>query len=723
MLLSFSSCYLSAGQPTRLVPPTPQEFQLHQASLIPMQAGRMPYTPSSQLSPPAQETESTSGNGDTGFHLPIEQNNHESEPSNSTQQRQPQPNHHSYTSTSYFRRHRRSPTVGKSLCLPSGSLPVSNLPQEQLKDHVVDPHASIQQSPPPVNDSLIPTGAIISPPESLCNSSDEEEDNIQRKDGKVMAELQAAIQSIDKTHHENPGSGSKKIEVSINEMKSTLSGLSKAGKKRNEINLPQRLSLPEEARKISHSRSTSELSALGPQSTSPASSPEESDQDSDEADITNRPPMVRKKSGELVRPALRPAMRKRPSSMPGTPTFSKAVHFDSHLEHIRHFLQLDKPLTVSAKSSPVEDYGTSPEFPFQESPSSELEIRLPNFPHDPEARKNSIVRLERLFLSSDKKKLVGSVAVANLAFHKHVVARFTLDYWKTTSEVLAEYNHDVRKKHAHDGYDRFYFNIELADHVNLESKVMFICIRYNTNGQEFWDNNNGCNYQVGFSKKEESKHGISGSKPQPMQPLGQPLPRSRGSLPSGSPARPKSMPPSHDDFMTGFSSSNFPEISRDTKSKKLTSGLSPPRSDDIIPETPARRSKPAAQAFGNRYDFGASLSAAMQPGGPQDRSCRTGTETLKASISVPVMTTEKKSQRETSVSSPRSGSQEAKPAALVSEKPHHQSPVYKELVDKYCFVSNLQASSLLTQLTCILVWNQAFSTALEIYVTISAIRR
>ena len=648
----------------------------------------MPYTPPSQLSPPAHESDpSSAGNTNrTAFHFPQDRKQAEFEAGST--QRPTVSTNHAFTSTSYFRRHRRSPTVGKSICVAPGSTQGSQHPQPK---HVVDPRASVQQSPPPVNDAVMPTGAIISPPESLCNSSDDEEDDGNRHKDKIMAELQAAIKSIERTRPELSGSSSNKdkAEETMGDLTAPCADPSSKGVD------SQRPSLSKEARKISHSRSSSAASALGP--TSPESSPEESDQDFEEMEPENRPPMVRKKSGELVRPALRPAARKRPSSMPGTPTFSKAVHFDSHLEHIRHFLQLDKPLAVSAGSSPVDEHSSSSEFPFQRQ--TELEIRLPNFPHDPDARKLSPVRLERLFLSSDKKKLVGSVAVANLAFHKHVVARFTLDYWKTTSEVVAEYNHDVRKKHTHDGYDRFYFNIGITDQVNLESKVMFICVRYNTNGREFWDNNNSMNYQVGFSRKEVSS---STSGTRSMQSLPHTLPRSRG---SNAGARPKSMPPSTDSFTAGFNSGSFLDLG-DDKGKKSKLSLSPTRSDDIVPEAPTRRSKPAAQAFGNRYDFGASLSAAMQPGSATlDRSGPPGKEAgaepksnpEKPSDSRPRFSPpEKKSsppQRVTSISAPASNSPAkggSKPAALMSGKPQHQSPVYKELVDKYCFVSIAQ---------------------------------
>jgi hypothetical protein len=63
---------------------------------------------------------------------------------------------------------------------------------------------------------------------------------------------------------------------------------------------------------------------------------------------------IRKKSGETVKPVLRRSHRKRASSMPGTPTFTKAVHYDTHLEHVRQFLSTDRPLAVGAGAFPTE---------------------------------------------------------------------------------------------------------------------------------------------------------------------------------------------------------------------------------------------------------------------------------------------------------------------------------------------------------------------------------
>ncbi|KAK9365943.1 putative phosphatase regulatory subunit-domain-containing protein [Lipomyces kononenkoae] len=243
----------------------------------------------------------------------------------------------------------------------------------------------------------------------------------------------------------------------------------------------------------------------------------------DDTDLDDYPPqrMVRKKSGELVKPSLK---SRRPSSVPATPTYPKNVHFDTHLEHVRHFLQAERPAAVSNQASPSdekeEDY-----FPWMprslrrrgdvddddesdsasdRSPSPSIlydwDLVLPNFPDHP--NEHALVFVERVFLSTDQRSLLGHVAVKNIAFSKWVAAKFTVDYWKTVSEVAADFT-DVlpgRSPRPPQGYDRFTFSIKLQDFSKLEHKTMFFCVRYNVNGQEYWDNNDGRNYQVEFTK-------------------------------------------------------------------------------------------------------------------------------------------------------------------------------------------------------------------------------
>ncbi|KFY31911.1 hypothetical protein V493_00689 [Pseudogymnoascus sp. VKM F-4281 (FW-2241)] len=217
---------------------------------------------------------------------------------------------------------------------------------------------------------------------------------------------------------------------------------------------------------------------------------------------------IRSKRADAVVPAFRTSLRRRPARMPSSATFSKSVHFDPHLERVRHFLHIEQPLAVAAGSPPAEPEpgGTEAssgdeDSTHSRSPSYELEIITANFPTETYERLQLPVRVEKLDLSPDNVDLIGTVVVANLAFYKTVIVRFTLDFWKTTSEVLAEYTDDTRRKQQYDGCDHFTFAIKIADLANLDERPMFFCIKYCVNDMEYWDNNNNYNFQVEFRKK------------------------------------------------------------------------------------------------------------------------------------------------------------------------------------------------------------------------------
>ena len=642
----------------------------------------MPYTPPAQQSPGASKPQSPALSRSHSYGKP---------PSSSGLPSGPRPAlPRSVSSTSYLHRHRRSPSLTKSVESPTS--PSDKLPTQQvvvpnsLLDDELSPK-SIRQSPPPVSSNPVPPGAVATPPESTQNSSDDEEGISRGRPVSFehMAELEAAIRIIEQHREGSPS----EISESIRKAKIHL-GLhvpdSNFSASKHEEKRPSPLS--EDARRVSHSRSATESQvfqgfSLGNDDGTPTSqSATDSDEEVDGVKA-KRPPMLRKKSGELVRPALRPSSAKRrPSSMPGTPTYGKAVHFDSHLEHVRHFLQVDRPLAVSAGSSPAEPYESDHEFPFgNESPNLtppfEWEIRLANFPPQNAQRSSQPIKVEEVFLSKDKKHLIGGVAVANLAFHKCVVARFTLDYWKTTSEVVASYNNDVRKTELNDGLDRFTFDIGLADQANLENKTMFFCVRYNVNGQEFWDSNGNMNFQVDFIKKALPQNGKGGMQPASARPLARSRPSN--SLPS---ARPISMPSSFDDFAnafdTNFSLSGAPRFKGEEPVRLRKPGGS---SWSHNPNG----AKGPAQAFGNRYDFGASLSAAIQAAsttlGDRDRDEQLP---LRAKATSSTQNTNAVAPS-ASMSDTIPSTDNTKPAALTSEKPAIQSHSYNELLDKYCF--------------------------------------
>ena len=139
---------------------------------------------------------------------------------------------------------------------------------------------------------------------------------------------------------------------------------------------------------------------------------------------------------------------------------------------------------------------------------------------------------------------------------------------------------------------------------------MLFCVRYNVADQEYWDNNYGANYQVEFRKRpnyllRRASHppevnGLSGT--------------SEDSAIS-------------DDFDIEFSPETFAknlaqQISSPRSALLANLGESPPfvkkaalssspspTASDIPNVTPQKR--PTGKAFANRYDFGASLNAAI----------------------------------------------------------------------------------------------------------------
>jgi len=457
----------------------------------------------------------------------------------------------------------------------------------------------------------MPPGALISPPES--SSEDEgHAENARGRQIENLKELQDAISSIPQHKESSP---TRALPGDLLVLPSQARDLFAGHKGGVHAGIHAVLpSLDTNPRRVSHTRSVTEphIVVAKPDESAVSLSEDNSEQD----EPLQKPAMVRKKSGELVRPALRPASLRRPSSMPGTPTYSKAVHFDSHLEHVRHFLQVDRPLAVSAGSSPNDNYESDTEYPFRDStstrtPPSEWELVLHNFPLESPFRRRLPVRLERVWMSPDQKSLVGSVIVANLAFQKTLHCRFTFDYWKTTSEVAAEYSHEIRPRETEKGYDRFQFAIKLSDMANLESKTLYFCVRYIVNGQEYWDNNSNVNFQVDFRKKAVPQNGKRNFQGASSRPVGT-LPRSNRRSNSSSSPRPKSVPiGALDDF---DSEVRFDQPIHEFLGESQPLRLKTSKSASTLPSDnlSGRLSTPSGQAFGHRYDFGASLTAAIK---------------------------------------------------------------------------------------------------------------
>ncbi|KAI1769986.1 carbohydrate-binding module family 21 protein [Hypoxylon cercidicola] len=618
-------------------------------------------------------------------------------------------------SSSYLSRHRRTPSAGSvssttsSVAIDGPTPDITPLAtSDNLKGMVTARPNPIRQSPPPVADvQNMPPGAIVSPPESSSEDEGAVEMEDRGREIENMKELKEAISSIPQHRAPSPVRPSPGDLLLLPSQVKDL-----VGETRQSLLASGLPALNTGSRKISHSRSNTDSHIYMSMSKSTETSITTSEEGSEQDEPLRKPQMVRKKSGELVRPALRG--QRRPSSMPGTPTFSKAVHFDSHLEHVRHFLQVDRPLAVSAGTSPADNYESDTEYPFKvaekpspRTPSFEWELVVNNFPPETPIRKALPVRLERVWMSPDQKSLIGSVAVANLAFNKSVVCRFTFDYWKTTSEVAAEYHHEIRPRETEAGHDRFQFSIKLSDLANLESKTLFFCVRYNVNGLEYWDNNDSVNFQVDFRKKvlaQDGKKGAQGVSSRPSNGL----PRSTRRTNPSTVSRPRSMPVGAlDDFAHDAKLVDFDQPLHEVLGESGPLRLKSSKSTTSLPSDNLsnRLSAPSGQAFANRYDFGASLSAAKQAHrvsnqrsdglymksnkkpsfGPAPAARAPGR--TQTSAAPPAPSTVRRSDPQVSATNGASLPGTNSPSASIA------SASYEEILNKYCFFNGSKQSS------------------------------
>ncbi|KAF9960047.1 hypothetical protein BGZ65_012831 [Modicella reniformis] len=201
-------------------------------------------------------------------------------------------------------------------------------------------------------------------------------------------------------------------------------------------------------------------------------------------------PNVAAVDSKISSPALCKPSPIRSQSLPLKPP--KYVHFNTQLEHVRLFLQ-------GEMSSCVAERETIVDVRQYDRPTSDIKLTLPNwspasidtFHSDNIDSGAAPMRVEGVVLSEDMLELEGKILVQNIAFHKHVSVRYTVDFWQTQLEVSAEF-----EESAHGSVDRFSFVIPLNMDFSLVEKTFCMAVRYQVNGSEFWDSNNGMNYHV-----------------------------------------------------------------------------------------------------------------------------------------------------------------------------------------------------------------------------------
>ena len=94
--------------------------------------------------------------------------------------------------------------------------------------------------------------------------------------------------------------------------------------------------------------------------------------------------------------------------------------------------------------------------------------------------------------------ILGTIKVKNLCFDKKVFARCTFDSWETSHDIVAKYVQPLGDSAGH-SVDTFSFDFDIPTDFDMNKKIQF-CIGFQTPMGEFWDSNNGENYEISARK-------------------------------------------------------------------------------------------------------------------------------------------------------------------------------------------------------------------------------
>ncbi|KAI9206435.1 putative phosphatase regulatory subunit-domain-containing protein [Polychytrium aggregatum] len=93
-------------------------------------------------------------------------------------------------------------------------------------------------------------------------------------------------------------------------------------------------------------------------------------------------------------------------------------------------------------------------------------------------------------------RLVGEVAVRNLAFHKSVSIRYTVDGWSSHTDHGLSFKSSASQSFGeYVGIDIFQFELDLAALSSSSPVNLEFVVKYEVNGTTYWDNNFGANHR------------------------------------------------------------------------------------------------------------------------------------------------------------------------------------------------------------------------------------
>ena len=195
-------------------------------------------------------------------------------------------------------------------------------------------------------------------------------------------------------------------------------------------------------------------------------------------------------------PVRRSTSLKTYKTPPGTPHRKKAVRFADalglDLESVRHILNLEEPPEVPKSAMKdlvvgLEEENRTDGVKYLSALFSQPGVD-PNFLRRVQEGK---VVLENCIVDDKDMTISGTIRVANVAYHKLVVVRYTTNGWLSSEDVVASY-----VQNSNDGpTDRFSFTVNVPKYFAVGQRLEF-ALMYAAGGATYWDNNYGKNYVI-----------------------------------------------------------------------------------------------------------------------------------------------------------------------------------------------------------------------------------
>ena len=155
-------------------------------------------------------------------------------------------------------------------------------------------------------------------------------------------------------------------------------------------------------------------------------------------------------------------------------------------------------------------------------------------------------------------------------------ARYSNDNWKSFKDVEAKYD----SSNSYTSMDRFLFVLNVAHFFQDEKQNdISFAVCFESEGVQYWDNNNGLNYRVDFIQQKS---------PQPQQPVPQ-SPTGIESQPTQSVSKPKSTKQSlKPSLITSFSQISISQPKKLELFSPLSSYYLSSSSEDLVllPQSP-----------------------------------------------------------------------------------------------------------------------------------------